>query len=223
MENKLTSTTSQQLTTASKIKVCGDTESGITQAIQYVLALLGTPKDKQPSKLEMQLIINWLKTYRKDMPVDEIRTAYDLALSGELKADLNTFGGTLSLKNIMSVLNEYKSYKTPKPEKPKEEPMINLDRAGAVFDILSKNPETMEHLKKIGEVKRSRPDLPPLPYQDIHQKWMAQFDKLKLRWAVKDTNCRFIKRYGLAIDIEGYFKYKAEQLYRVNEFLKDRF
>lgn len=53
-----------------------------------------------------------------------------------------------------------------------------------------------------------------LPYHDIHQKWLKQFDKLRMndKWIVPGTNERFIYRYGSEINIEGYFKIKLEQL-----------
>lgn len=232
MERLPTSNTSQQLTKTLPIKICGDEGSGIKEAIQYVLALLGTPKDKQPSPLEMTLIVNYLKTYKANMPVDEIRTAYDLAIQKLFPCDLETFGGTLSLKNIIGVLKAYNDFKTLSEKKLKieerkkesnGEPMIGMQRGLAILEIIKeRKPELYEKLSNAGKEEKKKLDLPPLPYHDIHQKWMSLFDRLRRHFETPGTNGRFINRYGKTLNIESFFAHKAEQLAKVKEYLKKR-
>jgi hypothetical protein len=100
--------------------------------------------------------------------------------------------------------------------------MVNFDRAAAVFEIIKKgNPETIEELKKIGAPKVAEaPE--PHPYHDIHQKWMRQFDKLRINWGRPKSGGSFIERYGYIMNLEGFFNKKAEQLQMARERNADK-
>ena len=182
---------------------------------------MGTPKEKQPSVVEMTLIIGYLKIYLKSVHVDEIRIAFDLAIQKKFPANLELYGGTLSVNYILGVLNAYLQYKKKllkDVQEQKAEHMNNYDRARGVLEIISKKPEMLEKLKEIGAEDKSKIQLPELPYHDVHQKWMRQFDKLRIKYEVANG---FIKRYGYIMNVEGYFNKKAEQLQLAKERNKD--
>lgn len=216
----------------SQIKIGDAKNSDLTSAIKYIIALLGVAKEKMPSSTEMLLILTYMRMHMKNVLVDEIRIAFDLAVAGKLKhttkkgnppLDLDLYGNTLSMKYVADVLNAYLEYKKPiiKQISSKEDQMNNYDRVEAVVKILSQKPEGVELLNKIGvEKPKSTPPIWRPPYWDIHQKWFRQFDRLTNdpRFVVPDTNCRFIKRYGEIIDVHRFFEIKVEQL----QLAKDR-
>lgn len=185
----------------------------IIAAVKYVMALLGTPKEKQPASIEMMLLINNIRTYLGSVLVDEIRIAFDLAVQKKFVANLDLFGGTFSTRFFVDVLNAYVVYKhkLEKQIAPKEEGMIGFDRAGAVLELIKNQaPETFEMLKTVGAPKPYVSE--PLPYHDVHQKWMKQFDKLRYKWGRPKSGGDFIERYGYIMNLEGFFNKKAEQL-----------
>lgn len=222
MENLPTLNTSNSLIQTSQTKVAAATNKDFKELIGYIIALLGVPKDKQPASLELMLIINYFKIYFKENSIEDVMEAFDLAVQKRFEVNLDLYGGTLSMRFISDVLIAYKAYKKQLLKKlaPKEEGMNNLERLKAIIPMLS--PEVKNHIAEIGEVKKSRPDLPPLPHYDIHQSWLRLFDRLKLKFETPRTNGRFISRYGMVMNVEEFFNYKAEQLYRVKEYLKIR-
>lgn len=248
MGNLPTSNTSNQLTTTSQTRVLEARNKDFKELISYICALLGTPKDKQPSSLELVLIINYFKTYLQENTIEDVKEAFDLAIQKRFEVNLELYGGTLSMKFISEVLMAFKAYKNDLLKKlaPKEEGMNNIERLKVITSFLS--PELKEEIKQIGEVKQSRPDLPKLPYHDIHQRWLRQFDELKVKWGIGH---HYIRRYGnwqkkrlkerLAkddkpykertteeIDLSGgisakdYFAKKAEQFQMAKERNKDK-
>lgn len=218
MENLPTSNTSQALGLTSQIKSANATNKDFKELIGYIITLLGVPKDKHPNSLELTLIINYFKSYLPEHGIDEVKEAFNLAVQKRFETNLELYGGTLSMKFISDVLIVYKAYKKDLLKKlaPKEEGMNNLERLKAITSLLS--PELKEEIKQIGEVKQSRPDLPKLPYHDVHQKFMRQFDRLRAIYESK----RFVFRYGKHLDCEGFVNCKMEQLFRVKELLKTR-
>lgn len=213
---------SQGLTVTSQIKIVDAKNSDISNAIKYVILLLGTPKEKMPTSLEMVLMQNYLRLYMKDILIDEIQIAFDLAVQKKFPVNLDLYGGTLSIKFVSDVLNAYLTYKKALLKPTKEEPMVNIDRAAAVFEIIKKNdPEALEKLKEIGSTEKKY-EPAPFPYHDIHQRWLRQFDKLKMKYVVEHTGDRFIQRYGEVMDITRYFSKKAEQLQMAKERNADK-
>ncbi len=222
---------SQGLIVTSQIKIADAKNSDITNALKYVMLLLGTPERNIPSSLEMILIINFVRNYMKQIFVDEIRIAFDLAVAGKLSdptkkdrppLNLDLYGSTLSMKYVAYVLNAYLDYKKPllKAIAPKEEePLIGMDRGLKILELIKERaPETYEKFRNIGRPKERVP--PPMhPYYDMHQRWMKQWDRLRSdeRFVVANAGGRFVKRYGDIIDIDKFFNKKAEQLQLAKE------
>ncbi len=165
--------------------------------------------------------------------VDEIKIAFDLAVAGKLvdptkkerpPLNMDLYGSTLSMKYVAYVLNAYQDYKKPllkKIESTPESSMNNYDRAKGVLEILSKNPETMEELKKIG-AEKEKPPVEKLPFHDIHQEWLRRFDKLRYKYGRPKSGGDFIQRYGEIMDVTRYFSKKAEQLQLAKERNSDK-
>lgn len=192
--------------------------------------MLGVSKEKMPSSTEMLLILTYMRMHMKNVLVDEIRIAFDLAVAGKLKhptkpgnppLDLDLYGNTLSMKYVADVLNAYLAYKNPivKQLASSEENLNTYDRAKGVLDLISTIPDAIETLKQIGADK-PKEEKELHPYYDMHQRWMRQWDKLRddTRFVVPKTNARFVKRYGEVMDIDRFFNKKAEQL----QVAKDR-
>jgi len=114
---------------------------------------------------------------------------------------------------------DYKKANSIKLEIDPEIPRNNFQRVTKITEYLT--PETIEKLKELG-----KEEIKPKPKlkrgHDVFQKWMALFDKLKLNYEVPETSGRFIKRYGLILNLEGFINYKTAQLTIVTNYLNDR-
>ena len=191
--------------------------SEIIAAIKYIMVLLGTPKERMPASIEMMVIINYLRVYMAGTMVDELKIAFDLAVQKKYAVNLDLYGSTLSVNYLLNVLNPYFEYKKKllKKIESKPEPMTNTDRGMKMFEIIrERDPELWTKLRNLGKDEKPKVELPPLPFHDIHQKWMRQFDKLRMKYEVANG---FISRYGYIMNIEGYFNKKAEQLQMAKE------
>ncbi len=198
------------------------------------MVLLGIPTNKFPESFEMLLILNFLRMHMGNLFVDEIKIAFDLAVAGKLQSqnpsekgkplNLELYGNKLSMKYIAGVLHAYVEYKKPIIKKLADQTthMNNYDRAKGVLEIIAQKPEALELLKEIGATEKKKVEIPPLPFHDIHQKWMRQFDMLRRRWGRPTNDGSFIQRYGYIMNVEGYFNKKAEQLQVAREREKSR-
>lgn len=253
MQNNLPEKRNQQLASSiigrvdlaligKSIEQCNDDE--ILACLKYIVVLLGIPFEKLPQDEAKQALINFLRDWMQNAKLDELRLAFELAVSKKTGVDLTLYGNDFSAKFILDVFEAYKDYKfklNTKPRfdengEPTEVKMTNTQKSSAVFGLISKIPGAIDEFKKIGTDKQ-KPEPVKLPHYDVHQKWMKQFDKLKMddRFVVPETAARFIKKYGLVYDqkekawfvetptnIEGYVNYKADQLHLVKEYLKTR-
>lgn len=186
------------------------------------MALLGTPKDKMPSSVEMVLIINYLRQYLKSLAVDELKLAFDLAVQKKFPVNLDLYGNTLSVNYILNVVNPYLSYRNAilKQVAPKEEGMTNMDRGTKLFEIIKeRDPKLYEELRNKGKEEPKKREAERTAHWDIHQKWFRQFDKLRMKYEVANG---FISRYGYIMNVEGYFNKKAEQLQMAKERNQDK-
>jgi hypothetical protein len=235
-QNKQISNITQQLTISSKpiqlidlsrntVLISDSTGKELTETLQYIIALLGLSKDRMPSAPEFGLILNFLRLHCGDFYTGELKLAFDFAVKKSFPANLELYGGTLSSKFIVEVYIAYLDYKIKilklnEPKVEKEPGMTNMQRTGAIFEIIAKQPEALETLKQIGSTEKKIAERPKLPYHDIHQKWLREFDKLKLKFAVPETSDRFIYRYGKEVDVQQYFTMRAEML-GVLKFLRN--
>ncbi len=85
------------------------------------------------------------------------------------------------------------------------------ENIGKILAVIKFEPEQKEVVKT-----------KDVPFTDVYQDWMRLFDKLRRNFEVPQTNGRFIYRYKKALNIEDFFNYKADQLFRVKQILKKR-
>ncbi len=244
-QNLLKSSNQKMVLALEGKRISESTDEEIKQVLSYAIILIGIPEDRHGDELSKTLLVDYLRRTYPLVRLDEVRLSFDFAVEKKTNVNLVLYPGEfISAKYVSEFISAYLAFKKTSNVVKIGTPSIksigtNMQIASKLLEILK--PETVEHLKKIGEVKRSRPDLPQLPYQDIHQKWLKQFDKLRVKFEVENTNGRFIRRYknwkkervkkmikeegkqfkkretdeidtSSAIDIVEYFEKKAEQL-----------
>lgn len=224
MENNLPSKQSENFRNISKeiilaengiiLKNCSDEQ--IKQAYRYGITLLGLSSEKIPKEeSEKMILIIQIKRAFPELFLSELRQSFEFAAQG-LTIKKNDTYNTFSVRMISEIIKSYLNYKKAVKEKfPKEEGMNNLERMKAVVGLLDK--DSLDTLRKIGSTEKKTTEQIKLPYHDIHQKWLKQFDKLRLHYEAEGTNGRFIKRYGKIMDVQMFFEKKAEQLKLANE------
>lgn len=201
----------------------------IKTILAYLFALLGISGQKIPTQLEEVVLIGFIKE-NVEIRLEEIKLAFTLALTGDFETELNLYGEPFSIKYLQRVLVDYQNYKRKiikaetlrkfEESKKSEVKMNNIQRLSAISSLLS--DETKQMIQDIGKEKNNPLERTKLPFHDTHQKWLALFDSLKFNWEVEKSGGRFINRYGQTLDIQGFFRYKADQLQRVTEYLENR-
>lgn len=203
---------------AYKSKICGECSAEeIKQLYRFIFVLMGTRSENIPDGMAKNVLIYFTQKRLYSVPIEELRLAFELVVAKKIEVDLRLFGDTFNSAIVSNVWEAYKKYKYGLKIEKKEIGMTNYQMADSLVSMLT--PETLEHLKKIGEKderkKIKSSDLPQINGYGLHQRWMKQWDVLVLKWAVKDTNNRFIKRYGKILDMNGFFDYKHEQYLRI--------
>lgn len=200
-------------------------ESEIKMLLAYLFVFIGLKDseiptdDHQTGMLRKTVLINFIKKMLWRKSIEEIKFAFELAVSKKIDIDLSLYGGTFSAKMVMEVIDGYEKYKSKNVKIVDEFQMNNIQRLASINNFLSE--ETKAKLEKLG-----KEEVKPKPKlnrgHDVFQKWMALFDKLKRNYEVTNTNGRFIKRYGLILNLEGFINYKTAQLSIVTAYLNDR-
>lgn len=203
-----------------EVTISSASNKEIIEAIEYVMTILGIVRDRKPIASEMIVIVSYLKKHTGNYTVGEIKLSFDFALQKCFPANLELFGGVLSVKFISDVLIEYSKFKRTvklKSIKKKNEDLNNIQRLDAIAPFLS--DETKELINQIGKPKsKLNGEIHRHPFYDLHQKWFRQFDALHIRYAHeldhegKQLSGRWINRYGQIMNVEAYFNKKVEQL-----------
>lgn len=207
------------------IKNCSDEQ--IKLMLAYLFVLIGLKDSEIPTDdyktgmLRKTVLIDFIRKMLWTKTIQDIKTAFELAITKKTEVDLALYGGTFSVKMIMEIMAAYEKYKAKNTIIKDENQMNNIQRLASINNFLSE--ETKQKLEKLGAVEKVAPkEKPKLKHHDTHQKWLRQFDLLRRNYEVDNTNGRFIKRYGKILDLDGFFKHKAEQLFVVNEYLEQR-
>ena len=94
-----------EIQAANKIRnVEGDEE--IKQALRYVFTLIGLKPDQIPGDIEKVVLINYIKENMKSYTAAEIRIAFELAIKGDFKTELNHYGHFSALY-LSRIFNDY--------------------------------------------------------------------------------------------------------------------
>lgn len=82
----------------------------IIVVIGYAIGLLGIPTNLRPDKFGIELIVSFLRTNLPNVTTEQIKTAFDCAVSGRFKVELGLYNQTFSVSYITNVLNAYFEY-----------------------------------------------------------------------------------------------------------------
>lgn len=190
----------------------------IKQVLRYGIILLGIPAEKHGDELSKQVLLNHIKTAFGSISLGEFKLAFELAIEGKTGANTELYKGEfISAKFIGGILGDYILFKNKQKLNlsSDEVKMNNKQRGEAIISLLSE--ETKKQVMEIGRVEKKPAERIRLPNHDLHQKWLTLFDKLHLRYEVKSSGARLIRRYGMTLDIQGFFKKKSEQMIKAKE------
>ena len=87
-------------------------ENEFSNLFEYLFTLTGLPIGNRPLQTERNILITFLKTNFPYFGVEEIRSAFEMAITDKLSADAN-HNGYFSGKYIGSILSAYKKFSTP--------------------------------------------------------------------------------------------------------------
>lgn len=94
-----------QSTNGKKIGQLPDDEP-IKQVLRYVFALIGLKAENLPSDIQKVVLIDFIKTELSNYTVEEIKTAFQLAVKGEISVEINHFQNFSALY-LSQVLKAY--------------------------------------------------------------------------------------------------------------------
>lgn len=201
--------------------IAGSNDEEIKQALRYGIVLLGIPEEKHGDDLAKAVLLNHLKKAYPTLTINEMKLAFEFAIEGKIDVETILYRGEfISAKFVGGILTAYQNYKKKIQPKKEEVKMNNIQRVTSILSLLP--DEFKQSLGSIGKEKESEGERKKLPFHDVHQEWIKRFDKLKLKYEIPKTGGRFIRRYGGAIDLQGYFKKKAEQLQLAKERNQDK-
>lgn len=99
-----------------------DANIALAKAVGTWCFMLGIKKDQLPTETDLDLINGWIRRTYGFVSVQEIQLAIELSLSGALRLDTtSTFGNTLSIQYISTILNAYLDYRHRKLKKINEQ------------------------------------------------------------------------------------------------------
>ncbi len=82
------------------------TDEAVTQALAYVVALIGLQKEFLPTGAQRAVLIDFVKLKLANYTANEIKIAFQMAIAGDFKVDLECYG-QFSSKYLMSIFNAY--------------------------------------------------------------------------------------------------------------------
>lgn len=186
---------------------------------------------KTMNDMQIAFAVNGIQSDYYFMKLDELKYCFDQAKKGKYGAMYDRIDAAVIFEWIEMYLaerveliiserqNENKIIKKNGSEDTNSIQNLMTDSrfvASAELKTKTNTNTPNENLKPLDVVK--------LPYHDVHQKWMAQFDKLRFddRFVVPKTNDRFIKRYGKIINLAEFCDIKLEQLRAAKERNKNK-
>lgn len=101
-------------TEGKKIIDCKDSE--IESLLRYIIVLLGIPErndliqDQEGNKLGKLVLMNFIKGYWQQTCIEEIKLAFEFAVNGVTKCDLNLFDRPISAEFFGRVVTAYRVY-----------------------------------------------------------------------------------------------------------------
>lgn len=224
---KKSNQTPKQLVIGDNKPIAQCTDAEIANVFKYIFVLIGLNKNNLPDEFAKEILFDFVRDELKNIPLHEIKFAFELAVKNKIYVDLNTYGGDFSPKLLMDVFSAYKDYKSSK-HKPETHPNL-YQQANGIFSILKKQaPETLEYLNEIGKEKKEVKKV--VQHESIYQQFLVMFDKQRKKREVEKTNGMFINKYGAVkrdneieilypCNFEEYCTYKLYQIQLISEKL----
>lgn len=110
----------------------------IKQSLMYAMQCIGFDSSRI-NKEEIEFIINFLKKNFKFFKTENIRTAFELGVKGELDIEMNHYQN-FNTMYVSNVLQSYKRWEMKNPPKPEPKPQLPIpeDTPKQAFDFIEK-------------------------------------------------------------------------------------
>jgi hypothetical protein len=146
---------------------------------------------------------------KPDWKLDDIHCLFKFIRHNQGDERLKVYG-KINLLTLMQMVSVYEEHRSEQRE------IIVSQYKSQEKETIALHPEVAAKLKEIREtIERESPQkaVPPVnEMQEIHNRWMRQFDTLYSKRPLPYG--KFIKRYGKAMDINDYLNYKQQQYNR---------
>lgn len=120
------------------IRITETDDLNIKQSLMYAMQCIGFDSSRI-NKEEIEFIINFLKKNFKFFKTENIRTAFELGVKGELDIEMNHYQNfnTMYVSNVLQAFKRWEMKNPPKPE-PKPQLPIPEDTPKQAFDFVEK-------------------------------------------------------------------------------------
>ena len=120
------------------IRITETDDLNIKQSLMYAMQCIGFDSSRI-NKEEIDFIINFLKKNFKFFKTENIRTAFELGVKGELDIEMNHYQNfnTMYVSNVLQAFKRWEMKNPPKPE-PKPQLPIPEDTPKQAFDFVEK-------------------------------------------------------------------------------------
>lgn len=118
------------------IRITETDDLNIKQSLMYAMQCIGFDSSRI-NKEEIEFIINFLKKNFKFFKTENIRTAFELGIKGELDIEMNHYQNfnTMYVSNVLQAFKRWEMKNPPKPE-PKPQLPIPEDTPKQAFDFI---------------------------------------------------------------------------------------
>lgn len=120
------------------IRITETDDLNIKQSLMYAMQCIGFDSSRI-NKEEIEFIINFLKKNFKFFKTENIRTAFELGVKGELDIEMNHYQN-FNTMYVSNVLQSYKRWEMKNPPKPEPKPQLPIpeDTPKQAFDFVEK-------------------------------------------------------------------------------------
>ncbi len=198
--------------------------------IRYVIILWGIKSSSIPQdETAKNAMLLFLKKALYNVPLSELRLAFEYAAENKLDVKIELFGDTFSGKTVMTVWRSYIKYRDSILKSKRTNEPIGVNNVQTITAIFSS-----PHFKiDIFEKEEKKKVIQSTQREDsFFQECMRRFDKLRRNYGIKNSNgidTGHIKRNGLNVfkskshivnpcNLEEFVNYKMMQI----EIVQDR-
>lgn len=195
-----------------------DNDEPIKQVLRYIFALVGLKPDQIPGDIEKAVLLNFIRENFKGYSPNEFKIAFELALKGEFKTELNHFG-SFSALYMSRIIGDYFEYRRKivkemnlEEEKRKKEALEEYERRPEVIAKREKEFDENVILKIFEEFQeKSKIDTGFIPVHVI-------YNTLKIRHGFFDKEKNFPNEEREKIIKEAQTRTKSEIAHKLTRF-----